>query len=193
MFLLRKRFWINVLKVAALAYVAGLILLQAPELRYDLGPHRPLPISGLDGLKSRHFGRATFVSIAGTPEFRYGFKYPRYGLTMTFFNVQGYDLFVVARTFEEVDDDWSRINHLVGRLTHFDRSPFARRVRQAYQGQFGVTVPKGAYLLAMDDVPRVGGWQVAAVLVALAAWAAMFWTFFLRKRRPVSPESSGPQ
>lgn len=191
MFLLRKRFWLTVLKLFALAYVGGMIWLQVPQLSYALGPKRPLPINSPKELASLGLDRPAFVSIAGTPDFDHAFEYPRYGLTMTYFNVREYDMMLLVRTYDKVDDDWLKLEHLLGRLKPFDREHFARRIREIYREQFSIEVPQGAYLLALDDVPRLSGWQVGAVAVAGTAWVAMLYFFFLwRRRRPVSPGPS---
>ena len=83
LFVKTKRFWLTLLKIIGLVFVGSMIFVQFPELRYDLGSKKPFEISSLEELKPEAIGRASFVTIAGTPKFDRAFVYQRYGLSYT--------------------------------------------------------------------------------------------------------------
>jgi hypothetical protein len=182
MFLLSKRFWLTVVKVFGLVFVGGMVWVQIPELRYDLGPKRPVEISGPEDLSIERFGHATFVSIAGKPNFKRAFVYRRYGLSYTYFTVDPYGMRLVVRTYEKVTDEWKDLNRFLGRLRPFKRQAFSYRIRHIYREKFSVEIPENAFFLALDDVPRSSGWQLGAMAFAGCLWAVMFYLFFLYRR-----------
>ncbi len=182
MFLPGKRFWVTVVKVIGLVFVGGMIWVQIPELQYDLGPERPVEISGPEDLSIDRFRHATFVSIAGKPNFKNAFVYRRYGLSYTYFNIEPYGMHLVARTYEKVTDEWKGLNRFLGRLRPFRRQAFSYRVRKIYRDKFSVEVPQDAFFLSLDDVPRINGWQLGAVGFAGVLWVVMLYLFFLFRR-----------
>jgi hypothetical protein len=190
MFLFRKRFWLTVLKVLALAFVGWMITLQIPELQYDLGPETPVQITSPDQLTRERFPHATFVAIEGTPSFENAFIYRRYGLAYTYFNVEPYGLRLVARTYEDVTDEWTQLHRFVGKLRPFERQPFSYRIRDIYEDRHGVEVPQDAFFLALYDVPEVSGWQIGAVVFASVLWLVMLYLFFIHrwKTRPADKQ-----
>jgi hypothetical protein len=119
MFLLSKRFWLTVLKIFGLTFVGGMIWVQIPELRYDLGPKTPVQITRPEDLSMVRFPRATFVSIRGKPNFERAFVYRRYGLSYTYFHVDPYGMRLVVRTYGKVTDEWRKLNRFLGRLRPF--------------------------------------------------------------------------
>ena len=50
LFLFKLNFWLHILRLAALAFVGGMVLIQIPELTYDFGSKKPEPVVGLDEL-----------------------------------------------------------------------------------------------------------------------------------------------
>jgi hypothetical protein len=181
--LLRKVFWLTLLKLFALAFVAAMILIQIPELVYDFGPEEPVEIPGPEELGPARFHRATFVSISGIPNFDRAFIYRRYGLSYTYFLIEPYGIHLVARTYEEVGDDWKTVTQFVGKLRPFGRQPFSYRIRDIYRERFQEEIPEDAYFLALYDVPEASAWQIGAVALAAVLWVAMFYMFFFFFRR----------
>lgn len=182
MFLMGKGFWLTALKIVGLVFVGGMIWVQIPELRYDLGRRRPVEITSPGGLSTERFGHATFVSIRGKPNFDRAFVYRRYGLSYTYFNLDPYGAGLVVRTYDRVTDEWKNLNRFLGRLRPFARQPFSYRIRQIYREKFQVEIPGDAFFLALDDVPRASGWQFGAMTFAGVLWVAMFYLFFLYRR-----------
>jgi len=179
LFLFRKRLWLTLLKLLALAFVGGMVLVQIPELRYDFGPASPVTISGPEDLSPQLFTQATFVSIAGTANFERGFVYQRYGLDYTYFTIEPYGMRLVARTYNKVTDEWKELNRFLGKLRPFNKQPFSYRIRQIYWDNYKVDVSEGTFFLALDDVPKPSGWQVGAILFASMLWLVMFYMFFI--------------
>lgn len=170
-----------------------MIAVQVPELRYDMGPRVPLVVKGPGDLTPMRFPRATFVSVAGVPDFEMAFVYRRYGLSYTYFNLQPYGLSLVVRTYEKVTHDWRPLRRFLGKLRPFERQPFHYRIRQIYREKFGTELPADAFFLSLGDVPRISGWQLGAVGFAAVLWAVLFILFFLaprRRRPPRAPVSS---
>jgi hypothetical protein len=191
--LLRKNFWLTVLKILALSFVAFMLIIQIPELRYDFGPKEPVEI-GQDGeLPPGRFAQATFISLQGTADFDQAFIYRRYGLEYTYFLIQPYGIRLVARTYEKVDDDWKTITQFVGKIRPFARQPFSYRIRDIYRERFDVEIPPDAYFLALYDVPQPSGWQIGAVIFAGILWGVMFYMFFFFRRRRIQPPISGAE
>jgi hypothetical protein len=182
MFLLRTRFWLTIVKVIGLVFVGGMVWVQIPELRYDLGPKRPVEISGPEDLSIERFRHAAFVSIAGKPNFERAFVYRRYGLSYTYFNVEPFGMRLVVRTYDKVTVEWKDLNRFLGRLVPFKRQAFSYRVRNIYRKKFQVEVPGDAFFLSLEDVPRPNGWQFAAMAFAGVLWIVMFYLFFLFRR-----------
>jgi hypothetical protein len=183
MFLLRARFWLGVAKALFLAFVALLALVQLPELRYDLGPRTPVELSEPADLAPGRFPTATFVAVRGTPDFEHAFVYRRYGLDHTYFQLEGYGTRLVVRTYEKVTDEWHELDRFLGRLQPFVRQPFSYHVRDILRDRMGVEIPRDAYFLALDDVPRPSGWQVGAVVFSALLWCLLLYLFFLRRPR----------
>jgi hypothetical protein len=182
MFLLNKRFWLTIVKVLGLLFVVAMVWWQIPELRYDLSPKQPVEIRTRGDMSPDQFSRTTFVLVHGRPDFARAFIYQRYGLSYTYFTIEPYGMHLVVRTYEKVTDEWRALNRFLGKLGPFDRQPFSYRVRDIYQERFQVDVPENAFFLALDDVPRLSGWQVGGVIFAGALGLAMFYLFFLFRR-----------
>jgi hypothetical protein len=126
--------------------------------------------------------------VEGTPDFELGFVYERYGLRYTYFNIQPYGMKLIARTYESVSESWEDISKLLGRLRSFHDMAFSYAIEEIYRDSFGVTVPEGAFFLAVDDVPEVNGWQVGAVIfvVLLSGVMIYFFYFFKWPRSPLA-------
>jgi len=183
--LLRSRkFWITLLKVGFLAFVSAMILVQVPELLYDLGPERPVPVVNSEDLSQESFRSATFVSVSGRPDFGNAFIYRRYGLSYTYFTVQPYGMRLIVRTHSRVTDEWRDLHRFLGKLRPFRRQPFHYRIRDIYQEKFRVTVPEDAFFLGLDDVPGINGWQIGALAFGSLLWGVMFYAFFLYRSKP---------
>jgi len=179
LFLFRLNFWLPILKTVALIFVSGMILVQIPELLYDLGSRIPVIVSGPDDLSVRNISSATFVSIKGEPDFEKAFVYKRYGLSYTYVNIKPYGMRLIARTYEPVTDEWKGLDRFLGKLRPFKRQPFHYRIRDIYKDKFQASVPEDAFFLALDDVPRLNGWQIGAFIFACVLWAAMFYLFYI--------------
>jgi hypothetical protein len=182
LFFLRGRFWLVVLKLLALAFVGAMILVQLPEIRYGLGSQAPVAVAGPHELSLARFPRATFVLIQGKPDFTKAFVYRRYGLSYTYFNLEAYGMRLVVRTHRTVDGEWRELDRFLGKLRPFRYQPFHYRIRDIYGEMFAAPVPPDAFFLALDDVPRLSGWQVGAVIFAALLWVAMFYMFFFFRR-----------
>jgi hypothetical protein len=181
-FLRRKGFWLGILKFLALAYIALMLFIQIPELKYDFGPDVPVEISGPQDLTRERFPRATFVSIAGAADFDKAYIYPRYGLNYTYFIIEPYGRRLVARTYERVTDEWKSYDRFVGKLRPFHRQPFSYRIRQIYRDRFQTEIPRDAFFLALYDVPKPSAWQIGAVILAGVLGIALIYLFFFFKR-----------
>ncbi len=189
MLLLRKRFWLVVLKLVALLYVAGLSLVQVPGLRYDLGPREAVLIEDPADLPAELSRRQVFASLAGTASFEHAFTYKRYGMDITYFTLEEYGTRVLVKTYDRVTDEWAGFVRFPGRLRSFDGHHFSSRLREIFRERAGVEVPANAYVLGMYDVPEVDGWQMAAVVYLGVMWAGMIYFFFLWRggcRQPVN-------
>jgi hypothetical protein len=173
-----KRFWVILLKIIGLAFVGSMIVVQIPELKYDLGSKKPFEISSVEDLKPETIGRASFVTIAGVPNFDRAFVYQRYGLNYTYFIIEPYGMQVVARTYEKVNEEWNNLSLFVGKLRPFEDQPFSYRIREIYIEQHQEIVPHNAFFLGLDDVPKPSGWQIGAVCFAGTLWGVMFYMFF---------------
>jgi hypothetical protein len=175
---LPKGLWLIPLKLLALGFVGGMVLVQIPELRYDFGPTSPVTVSGPEDLSSTLFSRATFVSVSGTANFERGFVYQRYGLNYTYFTLEPYGMSLVVRTYHKVTDEWKDLNRFLGKLRPFNKQPFSYRIRQIYRDNYKIDVSEDTFFLALDDVPKPSGWQVGAMLFAGLLWLIMFYMFF---------------
>ena len=176
-----KRLGLLVLKVLVLIVVAITGLNQLPELRYDLGPKQPITINGLEDLAAGRFQQSTFVAVQGSPDFAKAFTYSRYGLTFTYFNIKPYGLNIVVRTYNQVTEEWTKLDRFLGRLRPFEKQPFSYHVRDIYRERMQVEISEDAYFLALDDVPEPSGWQFGAVGFAGLLWLVMFYLFFLHR------------
>lgn len=185
-----------ILKLLCLALPAGMAAIQVRELRYDYGSKTPVPIESPEELHAADIGHATFVRLAGKGDFDHAFIMHRYGISYTYFLLEPYGRTVVVRTYQPVDDNWRDIRQFVGKLRPFDQQPFSYRVRESFAKQYGVDIPADAYFLALYDVPKPDGWQIAAVVFSTVLFLAMLYFFFLRRKKvstPVNPAApSGP-
>ena len=182
LFFLRGFFWLTLLKIGFLLFVGAMVLVQIPEVRYDLGPKEPVVLKGLDGLDGARITKSTFVVVEGKPDFTNAFIYKRYGLLYSYFTIQPYGMRLVVRTYDKITDEWQALNRFVGKLRPFRHQPFHYRIRDIYDEKFQVEVPEEAYFLALDDVPRISVWQIGALCFASILWLCMFYFFFLFKR-----------
>lgn len=185
------RFLSAAARIAALTLVAFMVWIQVPELTYDLSDSKPLEIAGPDDLDPSRITGTTFAVVRGKPDFSEAFIYRRYGLDHHYFTVEPYGHQLVVRTYDKITDEWRGLNSFVGRLRPFEKQPFSRYIRGIYKDRFDVDLPANAYFLALDDVPRLSGWQMGGFMLAILMWLGLFWLFFLWRRgsrvRPASP------
>jgi hypothetical protein len=189
-FLFRSKFWLTILKILGLIFVAFMVLVQIPEILYDFGPKEPVALSGLGDLSPGKFSSSTFVSLEGTADFDRAFIYRRYGMDYTYFTIEPYGIQVIARTYEKTDDEWKKISHFLGKLRPFRRQPFSYRIRQIYEERFKLEIPQEAYFLALYDVPKPSGWQIGAMVFSSILWVALFYMFFFFDWKSHSPARS---
>ena len=183
-FLFNKKFWLFLVKCAALAFVATMIMVQIPELRYDFRTNKPLILSNPDELNNAHIDRSTFVAIEGTPNFDHAFVYQRYGMNYTYFTLDPYGFQLIARTYETVTGEWENIDRFLGKLRPFDDQPFSYRIRAIYKEKNQIVIPDNSYFLGLRDVPNPSGWQVGAMIFASTLWIVMFYMFFIYRWKP---------
>lgn len=177
------RIFLTFLKIIVLLVVAGMVKLQIPELRYDLGPKEPLRIESPEDLATKDFGRSTFVSIRGKADLSKAATFTKHGVRYTYFLLDEYGDRLVVRSRETPNEDWAKIEFHVGRLRPYHRMPFSRSVRAGFAGLFDVTIADDAFSLARDDVPALSGWSVGAVTFAGVLWCVLACFFFLRRRK----------
>ena len=189
-FPLVKRILLIAVKCAALLFVALMILVQLPEIRYDFSMTEPVKIESPDELFSAGIDRSTFVSIAGSANFEQAFVYRRYGMNYTYFTIEPYGIRLIVRTYETVTDDWNNIERFLGKLRPFDKQPFSYRIRSIFYEKFELNIPENSYFLGLRDVPKASGWQVGAIVFASVLWLVMFYMFFFFGRKP-SVEADG--
>jgi len=188
-----KKLLLILIKVVFLIFVASMIVIQIPELEYDLGDRSPVTIDGPQELSIRQFPHAVFAAVKGTPDFRHAFVYRRYGLSYTYFNIEPYGARLVVRTYEPVDEKWEELRLFLGKLRPFNHQPFHYRIREIYKEKFDAEIPEDAFFLGLDDVPKVSGWQVGAVIFASILWMVLFYMFFLfKKKKPLPKQGEGP-
>jgi len=183
-----KKLLLFLAKVVFLTFVASMIVVQVPELEYDLGDRTPVTINGPEELSSSRFPHAVFAAVKGTADFQHAFVYSRYGLSYTYFNLETYGARLVVRTYEHVNEQWKEIELFLGKLRPFKSQPFHYKIRDIYKESFGVDIPEDAFFLGLDDVPEVSGWQVGAVLFASILWVVLFYMFFLFRRNKTKPK-----
>jgi hypothetical protein len=179
--LFRKIFWITTAKILVLAIVATMVVVQLPELFYDISGKNPVEITGNDDLEEKEITKSTFAAIDGTPDFSRAFVYQRYGLSYTYFVLKPYDPLVIVRTYESVDETWYDFSRFVGKLRPFDDQPFSYRIEEIMMEQFGEQVPDGSYFLGLYDVPKVNGWQIGTISLATVLIGVMIYFFFFFK------------
>ncbi len=172
---------ILVLKISILAFVAVMIVLQIPELRYDLDSSSPVEIASPEDLTRERFPGIHFVSVAGKADFEKAFVYQRYGLSFTYFHAQPYGMRLVIRSYDTPTEEWKRFERFLGKLRPFDRQPFSYKIRDIHRDLFQMEIPEDAFFLGLDDVPRLSGWQVGGVSFAGLLWGGMLYAFFLRR------------
>lgn len=168
----------QLLKLGVLALVGFMALIQFPELRYDLKEVTPLDITSREELDRQQISAPTFVAVHGRADFGNAFTYQRYGLTFTYFTLKPYGLAIVARTHDKVTDEWTGLNRFLGKMRPFAEQPFSYRIAEIFREKNGTAIPAGAYFLALDDVPRVSGWQVGAVIFSVFLWCLLFFLFY---------------
>ena len=189
-FLFSKKFWLFLIKCAALAFVAMMIMVQIPELRYDLSTTKPLTISKPEELKNARIDRSTFVAIEGTPNFDLAFVYSRYGLNYSYFTLEPYGIQLIVRTYDAVRDEWKNIDRFLGKLRPFDDQPFSKSIRIIFKEKNEIVIPDNSYFLGLRDVPKASGWQVGAIIFVSILWIVMFYMFFIYGRKPSASASS---
>ncbi len=187
MLLLRRGFWLTILKLAALAFIGAMGLVLIPELRYDLGPKTPIVIPSLEQLEKLGQAGPTFVAVEGRGDFEKAIIHKTYGVAFAYFLVKPYGRRLVVRTHERIEEeDWKRLDRFVGKLKTFRQMPFRRTIRAGFRDEFDVEIPSGAFFLARDDAPHVSGWQIFALIFVAVLWSVLFYIFLvfpLRKKR----------
>ncbi|MFC1607303.1 hypothetical protein ACFL47_04965 [Candidatus Latescibacterota bacterium] len=178
-----KRLLLFFVKCAALLFVALMILVQIPELRYDFGASKPLTISSPEELNDAHIVRSTFSSVEGTPNFDLAFVYKRYGMSYTYFTLEPYGVKLILRTYDTVTDEWKNIDRFLGKLRPFDDQPFSYSIRKIFKDKNQIDIPENSYFLGLRDVPKPSGWQVGAIVFASILWLVMFYMFFFFGRK----------
>lgn len=168
-----KRIALTIGKVLALLLVIRMIGFQVPELRYDFSSREPVLIESAQQLSIALHADSTFVSVTGTPDLTKAASFAKHGVLFNYFLLEEYGTTLVVRTPEPITEDWSNIEHHLGRLQVYQRMPFRRSVRAGFESLFGETIPDDAYFLARDDVPRPNGWNIGAVIFATLLWLVM--------------------
>jgi hypothetical protein len=168
-------------KLLLLAFVAMMVRLQLPELRYDLGTREPVEVASINDLSAGRFAQPTFAAIQGKPDLTKAAVYATHGVPFTYFLLDGYGAKLVVRAPEKVDQEWAEIYVHLGRLRPYHRMPFSRSVRAGFQQLFGISIPDDAFFLARDDTPRPSGWTIGAVVFAGALWCALAYFFFIHR------------
>lgn len=180
--MLLKRVFLICLKLFLLLVVAGMIRFQIPELRYDFGTKEPVRVESVDELSMERFGRSTFASVRGKADLGHAATFAKYGVRYTYFLLDEYGDRLVVRTGEPVSEDWTGIDSHVGRLRPYHRMPFSRSVSAGFRKLYDVDIPRDAFFLARDDVPRFSGWSIGAVVFAGVMWCVMAYIFFVHGR-----------
>ena len=159
-----------------------MIMFQIPELRYDFGTKTPVQIQSVEELSPERFGRSTFASVKGKPDFNKAATFSKYGVNYTYFLLEGYGTKLVVRTIEPVSEQWESIDWHVGRMRPYRRMPFSRRVRAGFRQHLNLGIPEDALFLARDDVPRLSGWCIGGVIFASILWCTLVFFFFIHAR-----------
>ena len=170
------------LKVFVLLVVTAMIKSQIPELKYDLGTKEPVSIESLADLSTLDFDRSLFVSVRGKPDLSKAATFAKHGVRYTYFLLNGYNDKLVVRSPETPNEEWNNIDLHLGRLRPYHRMPFSQSVRAGFAQLFDVTIPDDAYSLSRDDVPRLSGWSVGAVIFAVILWCVLAYFFFVHSR-----------
>ncbi len=174
------RVFLTFLKVFLLLVVTAMIRFQIPELRYDLGSKTPIQVASPNDLSVERFASSTFAAVHGKPDLTKAATFAMHGVPFTYFLLEGYGPKLVVRTPEEVSEEWNQIDKHLGRLRPYHRMPFSRSVRAGFKTHFGMEIPEDALFLGRDDVPRLSGWSVGAVIFAGTLWCVLAYVFFLR-------------
>jgi len=191
-FLVSGKFWIGLLKVAMLLFVALMIYMQIPELRYDSLADRPVIINSPADLSAGLLEGTSYAKITGTPSFDYAFNYERYGLTFTYFTIEEYGTRIIARGYDLTESDFDHQVLLEGKLRPFESQPFAYAVRDLFAEQSGVVPRDDAFFLGVGDIPGANGWQLGSLIFASVLFGVMFYFFFLFRRGRRSSIFSNP-
>ena len=114
------------------------------------------------------------------------------------FSIEPYGDLVVVRTYDPVTDEWRKMDRFVGKLRPFETQPFSYRIRAIYKEKMGVDVPDGALFLALYDVPKPNGWQIAAIVLATVlslgaavGFVALLYSSVRRKHKQPVPDGEG--
>lgn len=181
--LFSPKLWINAGKIFMLMFVGVMILIQIPELAYDFSRQEPIQIDSAESLAEADIKGATFTAVKGIPDFTRAFTYHRYGLAYTYFMVEPYGRKLVVRTYETIDEDWSKRTRFLGKMRPFDDQPFSYRIRDLYLERFQIVIPHDACFLGLMDVPKPSGWSIGAVIFASVMWLTMFYFFYIFRFR----------
>jgi hypothetical protein len=161
--------------------VTAMILFQIPELRYDLSSGEPVSVSSPNDLSPQRFPQSTFAAVQGTPNLDRAATLAMHGVPFTYFLLEDYGPKLVVRTSEQIDEDWTQIDRHLGRLRPYERMPFSRSIRAGFRRNFDVGIPADAMFLGRDDVPRLSGWSVGAVIFAGVLWCVLTYFFFIHR------------
>ena len=170
------------LKVFLLLVVTAMVRFQMPELRYDLGQKEPVHIKSADELSAERFPKATFVAIHGKADLTKAATFAKHGVQYTYLLLEEYGPKLMVRTAEPVNEDWAQIDVHMGRLRPYWRMAFDRSVRAGFKTHFDVDIADDAFFLGRDDVPRLSGWNLGAVIFAGTLWCILFYFFFVHGR-----------
>lgn len=167
------------LKLFLLLVVTAMVRFQIPELRYDLGEKEPVHIRSADELSLERFTEATFVAIHGRADLTKAATFAKHGVRYTYFLLEEYGPKLVVRTAEEVNEGWGQIDVHMGRLRPYHRMAFDRSVGAGFRTHFDVEIAEDAFFLGRDDVPKLSGWNLGAVIFACVLWCTLFYFFFI--------------
>jgi hypothetical protein len=187
------RIALALVKMLIMAVATLMIIVQIPELRYDLASGEPVQITAADQLSPARYAGPTLAVVHGTPDFERAAIFAKHGVQFTYFLLEEYGTALVVRAPEPLTEEWKQIDRHVGRLRTYARMPFRRSIRAGFRSNFGVELPEDALFLARDDVPRLSGWAIGAAVFSTALWCILFYCLFIwhgtriARRRPPRP------